>query len=283
MNQPGTDPESGVSPETDASRETSGATASAAEIEWLTRWTERRDAEIAKLEAEIAEEKALQEQLIRMEAERWERLVVAEPDPQPEPACADLGEAGPFRSLLGYAIRADLEELSAQVYACGEAMYPVVLGLCTTVAGYVTLDVCARNPTEADLLKIAEITIRGDVLAELDEARVPLDISESAVYRYLSRAVLGYEPITEVFPAPEASTLPPLFTGALLAAFRPHDKHWWEYLDQIWDALQTAERTHLSVLPALHLRARRRARFGGAVFLSPGRRRATAPLRNSWW
>jgi hypothetical protein len=104
-------------------------------------------------------------------------------------------------------------------------MYPIVLGLCMTVAGYITLDVCARNPTEADLRKIAEITIRSDVLAELDEARkdgfVPLDISESAVYQYLSRAVLDYEPITEVFPPMEASTLPLLFTGALLAVFRP--------------------------------------------------------------
>jgi hypothetical protein len=32
---------------------------------------------------------------------------------------------------------------------------------------------------------------------------------------------------------------------------------WWEYLDQIWDAAETAERTSLTVLPALMLRARR--------------------------
>jgi hypothetical protein len=75
LNESGTDPEAGASPEA------SGAAASFAGIEWLTRWTERRDAEIARLEAEIAEDKALQEQLIRMEAERWERLVVAEPRP----------------------------------------------------------------------------------------------------------------------------------------------------------------------------------------------------------
>jgi hypothetical protein len=51
-----------------------------------------------------------------MEAERWERLAVAEPDPQPEPVRADLGGAGPFRSLLGYAIRGGLEGLSTQIY-----------------------------------------------------------------------------------------------------------------------------------------------------------------------
>ena len=32
---------------------------------------------------------------------------------------------------------------------------------------------------------------------------------------------------------------------------------WWEYLDQIWDAADTAERTSLIVLPALMLRAHR--------------------------
>jgi hypothetical protein len=37
----------------------------------------------------------------------------------------------------------------------------------------------------------------------------------------------------------------------------PREKDWWEYLDQIWEAAETAERTSLSVLPALMLRARK--------------------------
>jgi hypothetical protein len=49
--------------------------------------------------------------------------------------------------------------------------------------------------------------------------------------------------------------LPMLVAATLLATFRPREKHWWEYLDQIWDATETAERIHIAVLPALMLRA----------------------------
>jgi hypothetical protein len=43
----------------------------------------------------------------------------------------------------------------------------------------------------------------------------------------------------------------------LLSKFRLEGMDWWEYLDQIWDAAEAAERTSLTVLPALMLRARR--------------------------
>jgi hypothetical protein len=49
----------------------------------------------------------------------------------------------------------------------------------------------------------------------------------------------------------------PYATANLLLTFCPQDKEWWEYLDQIWDAAQTADRTPLAVLPALMLRARK--------------------------
>ena len=50
--------------------------------------------------------------------------------------------------------------------------------------------------------------------------------------------------------------LPLLITANLLATFRPREKHRWEYLDQIWDAAETADRTSLTVLPALMRRTR---------------------------
>ena len=54
---------------------------------------------------------------------------------------------------------------------------------------------------------------------------------------------------------PKAGMLPLLIMANLLATFRPREKHWWEYLDQIWEAAETADRTSLTVLPALMLRA----------------------------
>ena len=53
------------------------------------------------------------------------------------------------------------------------------------------------------------------------------------------------------------SPIPLFATANLLLTFRPKEKHWWEYLDQMWDAAENAERTSLSVLPALMLRARK--------------------------
>jgi hypothetical protein len=53
----------------------------------------------------------------------------------------------------------------------------------------------------------------------------------------------------------------PLFaTANLLLSFCPHEKDWWEYLDQIWAAAETAGNTSLTVLPALMIRARKGTR-----------------------
>ena len=45
-------------------------------------------------------------------------------------------------------------------------------------------------------------------------------------------------------------TIPLYAIANLLLGFRPKDKYWWEYLDQIWDGAETAEDTPLSVLSA---------------------------------
>lgn len=42
----------------------------------------------------------------------------------------------------------------------------------------------------------------------------------------------------------------------MLFTFWPKDRKWWEYLDQIWSAYETAEGVDVSVLPALQVRAR---------------------------
>ena len=84
-----------------------------------------------------------------------------------------------------------------------------------------------------------------------------LDISEQEIYEYLSRVALGSEKLDDVFSAEGIATVPLYATANLLLTFCPREKDWWEYLDQIWDAAETAERTSLTVLPALMLRARK--------------------------
>jgi hypothetical protein len=53
----------------------------------------------------------------------------------------------------------------------------------------------------------------------------------------------------------------------MLLTFCPRDKEWWEYLDAIWNAIESAAAVDMSVLPALMLRARRTA--GGAQESAP--------------
>jgi hypothetical protein len=153
----------------------------------------------------------------------------------------------PTRTMLGHAMRHELKELSALVSDEGNETLLGAIELCVFASGYLAIDVCGRWPTETDLREIS----RG-------AARSPtqMDLAESDVYEYLSRVVLGAEGFDVVFPASTAGLLPLLITANLLANFRPRDKHWWEYLDQIWDAAETADRTPVSVLPALMLRAR---------------------------
>jgi hypothetical protein len=155
----------------------------------------------------------------------------------------------PTREMLSHAIRGEIPELGAAVKAAGTDVYLVSVVLCIIAAGYLAIDVSARWPTDADVREIARHTATTTTHFEL---------SQQDVYEYISRAALGGELIDDVFPEVEAAfLLPVLITGRLLVAFCPKDKEWWEYLDTIWNAVNAAEVTDLSVLPALMLRFQR--------------------------
>ena len=158
----------------------------------------------------------------------------------------DPGIEQPTRTMLGHAMRHELEDLASLVSATGDDAVASAIGLCVFASGYVAIDVCERWPTQADLQEIAK---------NASKSATKLDLDESDIYEYLSRVALGQEKLDDVFAMPKAGMLPLLITANLLATFRPREKHWWEYLDQIWAAADTAERTSLTVLPALMLRA----------------------------
>ena len=150
------------------------------------------------------------------------------------------------RTMLGHAIRHELDDLATQIREAGKETLPRTLGLCTLASAYLAIDVSDRWPTDEDLHELAKRAAR---------SVTKLDITEQEIYDYLSRIVLGSEKIDDVF-LPEAVVPIPLYaTANLLLTFSPGEKHWWEYLDQIWDAAETADHTPLTVLPALTLRA----------------------------
>jgi hypothetical protein len=110
------------------------------------------------------------------------------------------------------------------------------------------IDGCERWPTDADIREIAKSAA---------ESETSLDITEQEIYEYLSRVALGSERLDDVFSAEGIATIPLFATANLLLTFRPKEKHWWEYLDQMWDAAEKAESTSLSILPTPMLRARK--------------------------
>jgi hypothetical protein len=156
----------------------------------------------------------------------------------------------PTRTMLGHAIRGELDELATVIQAAGNETYLGSIALCLAVAGYIAIDVCRMQwPGDADLREIARHTA---------ETTTKFDLSASDIHDYLARAVLSFERLDQVFPSVESAvTLPVLITGRVLISFCPSDKEWWEYLDLIWNAVNAAAGIDLSVLPALMLRARR--------------------------
>jgi len=152
----------------------------------------------------------------------------------------------PTRKMLGHAIRHELEKLAAVVEAEGAETVAGSIPLCEFASAYIAIDVSDRWPTDADLREIAKAAA---------ESVTRLDITEREIYEYLGRVALGLEKLDDVFSVEGLATVPLFATANLLLTFCPADKEWWEYLDQIWDSAEAADRTSLAVLPALILRA----------------------------
>jgi hypothetical protein len=157
----------------------------------------------------------------------------------------------PTRKMLGHAIRHELDDLAALVRAEGNEVLLGSIPLCLFASAYIAIDASGRWPTDADLHEIAKLAS--------SQSATELDITEQEIYEYLSRVALGPEKLDDVFSDEGLATIPLFVTANLILGFRPRDKHWWEYLDQIWEAAETAERTSLTVLPALMLRARKQS------------------------
>jgi hypothetical protein len=157
----------------------------------------------------------------------------------------------PTRDLLGHAIRGEWQDFANVAEDIGETRLLECLSLCLRIAGYIAIDISGRTwPTTADVREIAHRMAATDL---------GFDLSEAEAHAYLNRAVLDFEPLTEVFPDREKLAAVPIFTtAALLVSYRKHGTDWWDYLDQIENALETAAPLSEDVVPALLLLSRRK-------------------------
>lgn len=155
-----------------------------------------------------------------------------------------------IRTMLGQAIRGELRELDQMIDTVGDELYGAGIEYCILAAAYIAIYLSERWPTDADVREIARHAATTSRHYEL---------REQDVYDYVSRMALGGEPITDVFPGHDIDAkLPVLITAQILLAFRrPDDMGLWDYLDTIWNAFNAADRTDMSILPALLIRQMR--------------------------
>jgi hypothetical protein len=153
------------------------------------------------------------------------------------------------RAMLGQAIRGDPREIDETIETIGEEVYGLSIAYCIFAAAYIAIDVSGRWPTDADVREIAR---------HATSSNPGYELSQQDVYNYISRVALADENINDVFPRQDADIkLPVLITARLLLAFQPPKEiDTWGYLDTIWNAINAAERTDLTVLPALMLRSK---------------------------
>jgi hypothetical protein len=158
----------------------------------------------------------------------------------------------PFRKALGYAARAEAEEMAVVLENLSQAQAVEGIALCAFTAAYTAMDVVGRQwPDEANLRRMAAGTVTGA------NAR-KLSLTEQDVYDFIERVSIRFEPIDRVFPEPDRMiTLPYYITAHLLVSFGPSEQQWWEFLDRAEAAYEVAQSVDLDVLPALMLRARR--------------------------
>src|SRR5271154_4085450 len=125
-----------------------------------------------------------------------------------------------------------------------------VLALAGIVTSYVAIDVCnAKWPNQASVRQIANDLATTGTTAQ----RLHLDAAE--IYEYLSRTVLGSEPLEDVIPGePKFTHLPIIVAQRALAVYHPKGLGVWDYLDRIESAIEVASALDPAVLPAAVMR-----------------------------
>jgi predicted NBD/HSP70 family sugar kinase len=157
----------------------------------------------------------------------------------------------PARDLLGRAIRGEWDDFANVAENIAEQRLLECLGLYLQIAGYIAIDISGHAwPTTADVRDIAR---------RAAAAGLGFDLSEDDAHAYLARAALGFEPLAEVFPNRQKLASATIFTtAALLVSYRRHGTDWWDYLNTIETALETAAPLSEDVEPAVVLLSRKK-------------------------
>jgi hypothetical protein len=157
-----------------------------------------------------------------------------------------------LREAMGHVAHSEADQIEPALAMLDDAERTEALALSIMVACYVVVDVCQNQwPDDASVQRIA------DGLATIGTAAERLHLDTGEIYAYLSRSVLGTEPLEDVIPdEPMFTRLPIIVAQRAVGVYRPDKgKGWWDYLDQIESAIEIASALDTTVLPAAVMRA----------------------------
>jgi hypothetical protein len=156
-----------------------------------------------------------------------------------------------LREAVGNTPRVEPDQIGAPLATLTGVERAEALTLGSIVTCYVMVDACGTQwPDNANARHIAEDLATTSTTAK----RLRLDAEE--IYAYLSRTVLGPEPLDNVIPdRARAERLVIIVAGEALAVYSPEGGSMWEYLDQVESAIEIAMTLDASVLSAAVMRA----------------------------
>jgi hypothetical protein len=158
----------------------------------------------------------------------------------------------PFRKSLGHALRNEIDQLHEGLALLTEEQIGFCVKLCAYVSGHVAIDACGKQWPDPDNLRQL-----GKAATESANAEA-FGLKEEDAYAYVKRVALRGEPLNTVLSPPKAAiTLSFYITAQLIAEFSGDYDHWWDYLDVIETAWETAQATDPNLLPSLMLRSYR--------------------------
>jgi hypothetical protein len=156
-----------------------------------------------------------------------------------------------LREALDNVPHAEQDQITAPLAVLDDRERAEALGLAIVITSYAAVDACGSQwPTQASMRRIA------GALATTGSTAKRLQLNAEEIHTYLSRVVLGAEPMEDVIPdEPQFTRLPVIVAQRALAVLSPKEMVMWEYLDRIESAIEIASALDSTVLPAAVMRA----------------------------
>ncbi len=156
-----------------------------------------------------------------------------------------------LREAIDNVGHAEADQIEVPLTRLDETERAEALGLAIMVAGYVIVDASGTQwPDDANVRQFAGSLATGGRTVK----RLQLDAVQ--IHAYLSRVVLGAEPVGDVIPdEPMFTRMPVIVAQRAIVSYSPEETGIWDYLDRIESAIEVAWALEASVLPAAVMRA----------------------------